>query len=161
VPPKLRWTTCRLSATTTQMWPVPCVWPLASTRTSIHAHVRRGERVSKHRVDDRLRETRCSCFQAVLEGDWRPLLRIRQEQGRSNVAAAVPVEEIVEIFSSFKELLVPRLVGAFAADPSRLIAALQATDRYVRFSFATVLEAYVCPSKHPVQPVELARRFVS
>jgi hypothetical protein len=99
----------------------------------------------------RLRLSHKLVRRAILQGEWEPLLEVRREQGRSYAASAVPVEEVIEIFASFKDLLVPHLVEAFGADPARLIGALHAIDRYVRFTFSAVLDAYVAPT--PIQPI--------
>ena len=80
---------------------------------------------------------------AIFEWDWAVLLNIRRSQGRIFAERGVPLEEIIEVFFSFKELLVPYLINAFAADAPRLRASLDASDRYVRLSFSIVLEAYM------------------
>jgi hypothetical protein len=96
----------------------------------------------RHETEQRARASHELVRKAILKGEWEPLLEVRRAQGRLYAARGVALDELIEIFATFKELLVPHLVEAFASDAPRLVGALHATDRYVWFGFGLVAEAY-------------------
>ena len=116
---------------------------MLDTATMLPALGRLFPRSSLAQARLRLRDSHELVRRAILQTDWEPLLNLRREQGRQYAVSGVALEEVLEIFASFKELLVPYLVEAYGTDPARLIRVLNATDSYLRFTISEVLDAFV------------------
>ena len=96
----------------------------------------------------------------AIAGDWEPLARELRAYGSIYADLGLPFTAWYDLTRDFQHQLVPRLVEAYAAEPARLTAALQAMHGFLDRTMAIVGEAYLeAKQRLIIEQQEIGRFF--
>ncbi len=98
--------------------------------------------MSREQFEEQIRVSHLLVRQAILEGQWGPLLERRNLQGQTYAELGIRFQEWFDIVDKFQALLTPHLVQAFATDPGGLTAALAGMNRYLNLGTREIARAY-------------------
>ena len=82
-------------------------------------------------------------LRGAVGGDWKPLLEQQRIQGALYATMDLPFGDWFDLLSAFQRVMVPHLVAAYSADPSRLCRALTALAEYVDQAMTVIGEEYL------------------
>ena len=99
-------------------------------------------RMTEKQMEEQIRGSHLLVRNAILEGQWGPLLERRNLQGRTYADLGIRFQEWFDFVDRFQMVLTPHLVRALATDPTSLTAALAGMNRYLSLGTREIARAY-------------------
>ncbi|HZA13948.1 MAG TPA: STAS domain-containing protein [Myxococcaceae bacterium] len=101
------------------------------------------KRTPPEQQDEQNRISRHLMRDAILNGNWKPLLANQRAQGEMYAGMGIQFHEWFDLVSDFEKLLVPRLVEKHGTANGRLSSSLLGLSRYLHIAMAGIGEAYL------------------
>ena len=101
------------------------------------------KRTPPEQQDEQNRISRQLMREAILNGNWKPLLDSQRAQGAMYAGMGIQFHEWFDLVSDFEKLLVPRLVEKHGTTNGRLSSSLLGLSRYLDIAMAGIAEAYL------------------
>jgi rsbT co-antagonist protein RsbR len=101
------------------------------------------KRIPQEQQDEQNRVSRQLMREAILKGDWKPLLASQRAQGEVYAGMGIQFHEWFDLVGDFEKLIVPRLVEKHSAENGRLTASLLGLSRYLDIAMAGIAESYL------------------
>ncbi len=89
------------------------------------------------------RRSRDLMRRATLEGDWEPYFADLREQGAMYARCGLSFTAWFEAVGAFRTLLEPLLLAAYGKTPRRMLAAIDAMNRFIDRAMAVIGEEYL------------------
>jgi signal transduction histidine kinase len=104
------------------------------------------------------RESRRALRTAIIDGDWRPYIEQTRAFGAMCAELGIGFESWYSVTRVFQQRLIPALVEAYAASPSRLTAALIVAAEFIDFSMELIVGQYIAKRKRIEATLEQSTR---
>ena len=81
--------------------------------------------------------------QAIVKGNWQPLLEAQKQQGATYAAMDIPFRDWFLLIGAFQRVFYPHLTNAYGSDPDRLARVLTALSDYVDQTLSGMGDEYL------------------